>query len=145
MSCRGCGIPIEQPGRGARRIWCSERCRKAQYQGACEACGAPTHGGDGRSGPKVSTLCFSCNQIATRELMRMRNAEKREMVERLWREGALSGEIAVLMGWSNPRQAATYISNLRARGYNLPRRRSQAFVISQRERTGGRRFGRAAA
>jgi hypothetical protein len=58
-SCKGCGAelaPAKGPGR--RRVWCSDRCRKGQYAGACVDCGAPTNGYDGPG--KASERCRAC-------------------------------------------------------------------------------------
>lgn len=58
--CQGCGTPVEQKPRTKPRKWCSERCRKAQYGGACVDCGASTNGSDGR---KETPRCAHCNGV----------------------------------------------------------------------------------
>jgi predicted nucleic acid-binding Zn ribbon protein len=37
--CAACGRPLNQPKRGRRRKWCSERCRKTKYAYPCVDCG----------------------------------------------------------------------------------------------------------
>jgi hypothetical protein len=59
MTCAGCGQPIQRSGpHDHRRKWCSERCRKAQYAGACTDCGGPTNGTTPSRG--LPTRCGPC-------------------------------------------------------------------------------------
>lgn len=61
-TCDGCGTPIEQSRSNRRRRWCSERCRKqTMYGSACESCGNPTNGSNGR-GPNAARLCVACSR-----------------------------------------------------------------------------------
>lgn len=58
-TCHGCGTTLP-PSKGPRaKKWCSERCRKAQYAGACIDCGGATDGSNGR-GPNASVRCRAC-------------------------------------------------------------------------------------
>jgi hypothetical protein len=57
--CQGCGTPVEQPLRGGRRKWCSERCRRVTlYSRPCLDCGATTNL-DGRV-TDPSVRCTEC-------------------------------------------------------------------------------------
>jgi hypothetical protein len=58
VNCQGCGVEIPPSRGGPARKWCSERCRKSQYAGECENCGAPTDGSYGRA--KAPKLCKGC-------------------------------------------------------------------------------------
>lgn len=69
--CRGCGGPL-LPARGPGRpvVWCSERCRKAQYSRPCADCGRPMNGSGGR-GERAPVRCSPCQNrtIEQREAM----------------------------------------------------------------------------
>lgn len=60
--CHGCGAAVAPTtGRGRRRKWCSDRCRKQTlYSVPCEDCGTPLSGSEGR-GPNAPTRCTPCN------------------------------------------------------------------------------------
>jgi len=62
---------------------------------------------------------------------RRNDADRVAMLERMWADGASTRDIAVAMGWK-PDKANRYISVYRHRGYNLPRRYSDARVAAQR-------------
>lgn len=51
----------------------------------------------------------------------------RQMVEGMWAEGMTAREIAEALG-HNPKHAGAYIAQKRARGYDLPHRRSDALI-----------------
>lgn len=57
--CRACGAELAPRSvpRGRPRKWCSERCRKSQYDRACVDCGARIGGTDPA---KPSLRCRSC-------------------------------------------------------------------------------------
>lgn len=55
--CETCDAPM--PGAHSKRKFCDERCRKAQYAGDCQDCGAKTSGSNGR-GPNASLRCARC-------------------------------------------------------------------------------------
>ena len=56
--CRGCGAPITQPlTRGRRREWCSDKCRKRQYDRPCVDCGTPI---DGTTPSRKAERCPAC-------------------------------------------------------------------------------------
>jgi endogenous inhibitor of DNA gyrase (YacG/DUF329 family) len=121
MLCQICGAELPSQSRGKPRKFCSEKCRKQQYSTPCVDCGAPTSGNDGH-GPRASKRCLPCGSAHSANLAKSRGRERRALVERLWREGKLAREIGAILGW-NGGAAATHISMLRARGYDLPYRR----------------------
>lgn len=56
--CAGCETAIPPSRGGPARKWCSEKCRKAQYGGVCENCGAATDGSYGSAlAPKLCRPC----------------------------------------------------------------------------------------
>lgn len=59
-SCQNCGKPVQQHKTGARRKWCSDRCRKIGcYTKPCVDCGGPT----GISGTAHSNQrCAECSR-----------------------------------------------------------------------------------
>jgi transcriptional regulator len=112
--CENCGKTLT----GNQRKWCSERCRKTCYQGTCERCGGPTSGA--ASGHrKTPRLCKSCAGKVLGETQRQRFAPHRRQIEQWWAEGLKGKEIAQRLGLKQ-----VNVSSLRARGYNLPHRRS---------------------
>ena len=123
--CAGCGKQLPPPKPHAHRLkWCSDRCRKAQYAGACIDCGSPTHGGDGRNGKKVAVRCRACSTVRTAAMSAERGRVTQSRVEELWAQGLTATRIAEILGWKmkNP---GSHISMLRTeRGYNLPHRYS---------------------
>lgn len=62
-----------------------------------------------------SAMCSDCDQAA--------RAAYRRMIEEMWAEGMTSRQIATALGWTMP-HPGPHISTLRARGYNLPHRRT---------------------
>lgn len=113
-TCQGCGAPI-QVGRSRPRKWCSERCRKASYGDPCIDCGKRTTYG----AQKRRVAEPRCAQCAATHAAAPRRAE----VERLWAEGLTGRQIAESLGWA-PKTAGRMISGYRARGYDLPHRRT---------------------
>lgn len=62
LTCRGCGEPFEWVVKTGRvREWCSERCRKAQYDKQCSDCGARISGTDPG---KTTGRCAVCAKAA---------------------------------------------------------------------------------
>jgi Homing endonuclease associated repeat len=62
LTCRGCGEPFEGVvKRGHVREWCSERCRKAQYDKQCSDCGARI---DGTTPGRSTGRCAVCAKTA---------------------------------------------------------------------------------
>ncbi len=59
-ACRGCGKRFCS---GPKALWCSERCRKAQYEGRCKDCGAPTNGNNGRA--RAPARCLTCSRAVS--------------------------------------------------------------------------------
>lgn len=53
---------------------------------------------------------------------------RRALVERLWAEGVSAREIARRVGWSTRSNPSNYISAYRAKGWDLPHRRSPEHV-----------------
>jgi hypothetical protein len=111
--CAGCGTPLPPPkAPGQPRKWCSERCRKRQYDRQCARCGARISGTDPGSS---SGLCRSC--VAKRSTQR-RYGARRVMAEAMWADGYTWKQIQTLTGIKA--NAALY----RYRGWDLPHRRS---------------------
>jgi transcriptional regulator with XRE-family HTH domain len=97
------------------------RARKATYRGSCERCGVPTDGSNGPNRP--SRYCFECwTGVISPEINRQKAKPHREAVEKAWASGKTCREMAATFGWA-PSDLAM-ISKLRARGYNLPHRRT---------------------
>lgn len=116
--CAGCGEPIEQPK--GRRKWCSERCRKRTlYSGTCVDCGAATYNGTVPP-PK---RCHECNGRRGGELSRRAAEPHRAEVEAAWAAGLTTREMCERFGWTG-KYSYTNIGKLRARGYDLPHRRT---------------------
>jgi transcriptional regulator with XRE-family HTH domain len=94
------------------------RARKESYCGSCELCGAPTDGSNGRG--KAPRHCAACWYAISLELARERAREHREAVEAAWAAGLTCAEMCARFGWTQK----SMVCRLRARGYNLPHRRS---------------------
>lgn len=63
VRCQGCGSPFDRPShRGREPKWCSETCRKAQYDKTCIDCGARISGTDPG---KASGRCVVCSSRLT--------------------------------------------------------------------------------
>lgn len=60
--CRGCGAPLAPSLPGGRpRVWCSERCRKRQYDLACVSCGGRVDGTTpGKMANRDEPVCRAC-------------------------------------------------------------------------------------
>jgi hypothetical protein len=64
--CKVCGGPLPPEktlpqGGGPRRKFCSERCRKTQYDLVCTVCGGRASGADpGRMADRTKPVCVSC-------------------------------------------------------------------------------------
>ena len=100
---------------GGKRL----RARKGGYRGKCIDCGAPT---DGSNGPALAPLrCDACNRPLLIEAARARAAAHRAEVEALWAAGKTIREICEAFGFKYNK---SIVGNWRARGYNLPHRRS---------------------
>jgi hypothetical protein len=56
-ACRGCDADLT--GTHGKRVWCSERCRKAAYGQACVDCGTRTVSGAERA-RKPEPRCAAC-------------------------------------------------------------------------------------
>lgn len=110
--CQGCGGPLPTKA----RKWCSERCRThTLYSGVCVDCGAPTYSGT----VPPSKRCKPCSALADTERKRAAAAPFRAEAEAAWAEGLTIREMCLRFGWKYSK-----ISVLRARGYNLPHRRT---------------------
>lgn len=95
------------------------KARQATYAGRCVDCGAVT---DGHAGPgKASQRCMGCNgrQAAIRE--RRRWLTHRVQIEAMWADGYTMRQIADEMGMNYEK---AMLSKLRARGYDMPYRRT---------------------
>lgn len=117
--CAGCGeLFLVQSPFAHRAKWCSDRCRKQTlYSTPCVDCGAPTNGSDGRG---AHQRCQACNGQEAARRERDRAAPQRELIERLWREGWTSQQIAERVGVAA--QPKGFVSRCRQRGYDLPLR-----------------------
>lgn len=113
--CVTCGAPLD-PSTGPPRKFCSERCRKAQYAEPCVDCGRPH---TGRASHPGQRYCVECGKRHAAEASTERARPQRELIERMWREGASSAAICAAIG-SRVAAPSAYIANLRARGYDLP-------------------------
>lgn len=129
--CAGCGELFPVRSRYAYRAkWCSERCRKAQYDfDPCVVCGGKTSSGPA-NGRVKDPRCDSC----TRRHKRERELARQAVIERLWAEGKTAKQIGEVLGW-NPRYAGNIIAVCRHRGYDLPVRNagSSAWMRSNPE------------
>lgn len=118
----GCENPIEQPQSGGRRKWCSERCRKRQYDGECIDCGARV---DGTSPGSKGGRCLPCGHAAIDRASIPRNVAaraRRELVVERWARGDSLLMIAEEFGFTRG-YVAVEICRMRGLGYDLPYRR----------------------
>jgi hypothetical protein len=60
--CKGCGTPLPpKTWKGRDQVWCSDRCRKAQYDLVCVECGGRVSGTDpGRIPNLDEPVCANC-------------------------------------------------------------------------------------
>lgn len=111
--CAGCGelFPIRSRfGRKAK--WCSEWCRKQQYQRPCAVCGKPCGGSD------KSTYCSDCGQVHAQEVKAARRDEREAQVIALRAEGLLNYEIAERLGMTTP-AVSNLVCRARHRGLEV--------------------------
>ena len=95
------------------------KARKESYAGECVDCGARTNG---NAGPwKASLRCIECNGRVTAERERRRWLAHRVQIEAMWADGYTMREIAMEMRIPYYK---TRVSQMRARGYDLPYRRT---------------------
>lgn len=117
--CQGCENLLPVDAHGLRK-WCSERCRKSSYWVPCEDCGKPCGGIATQGGGRPpSRFCVKCGLRRAGEMSAERMRPQREMVERMWSEGASCKQIALSLG-STACSAGSLIAKMRARGYDLP-------------------------
>jgi hypothetical protein len=141
--CQACGGPL--PTSHGNRKFCSERCRREQYCGACIDCGARTnrHNGSRHNGPTgAAERCIPCANRHAIEIGRadMRRAhENRLRVVEMWAGGLSMRDIAAVMGWS-AHHLGVEMHRMRKLGYDLPHRRTP----EQRARIREGRWGKAA-
>lgn len=108
--CQGCGASIEQAGRGRRRKWCSERCRKASYGDPCVDCGARTSFGS-ETARVPEPRCRACSAL----LLRLWPREAIVAAIQEW--ASVHGEAPAVGDW-NPYQAReVYHDDARAARY----------------------------
>lgn len=112
-ACETCGGDIET--RGTRRRFCSERCRKAQYAGACEVCGAPTNGYNGPG--KASRRCLEHAEPGL--VQRERWLPRKQLLADLWHRGLTIPEIAAEMETSH-NVVRKLAERMRRQGWDLP-------------------------
>jgi hypothetical protein len=60
--CKGCGEPLPpKTWQGRDQVWCSDRCRKAQYDLTCVKCGGRVSGTDpGKMANRDEPVCIRC-------------------------------------------------------------------------------------
>lgn len=109
--CAGCGQAFMGKGRAK---WCSERCRRRRYHGTCEVCGAETTGRVSRP----TRFCVKHGREHSAQSIHARWMEYRRMIEAMWADGLTRREIEAQVG------STLNIATLRARGYDLPHRRT---------------------
>jgi hypothetical protein len=120
MKCRGCDSEAapRKGRRGRKPEWCSERCRKRQYEQPCIDCGKPHMG---RASHPEQRYCHACAQRRSGEASAERARPRRELAERLWAEGRTYREIAPLIGMRLP-TLKSQLTNWRNEGYSFPHR-----------------------
>lgn len=121
--CAGCGNDFEYEYRGKPRKWCSEKCRKDSYGAPCPRCGRRMTGANGR-GPNAPSLCRQCVEAdgeANSARQRQHGAGRREIVLRMWPQGASLREIAAACNTTVP-TISTQVQRLRSYGHDLPYR-----------------------
>jgi hypothetical protein len=91
-ACRGCDADLT--GTHGRRVWCSERCRKAAYGQACVDCGTRTIFG-AEHARKPEPRCAAC-EIARRRVDPQVLAE----TVALYRSGLSLSEVGARLGLS---------------------------------------------
>lgn len=117
--CATCDKPIVE-ARPTRRKFCSGKCRKAQYGTPCIECGAMTSGSEGRR----SAICRACGQKRAGQGRSEACRPRREVIARMWHDGASIREIAAEIGVDDPDQLNKLLAVMRHDGWDLPRRRA---------------------
>lgn len=123
--CQACGGPLPPRKRAAGRAtkWCSQRCRRRQYEGVCKHCGKPT---SGASGPgKAPEVCRSCNSAIEKPGPTARTAAarpRRLLIQEMWRAGASAKAIAAALGTTEA-TVSCEIVRMRRSGWDMPYRR----------------------
>lgn len=113
--CAACGKELPKSRAGGRpRKWCSERCRKSQYDRECIDCGARI---DGTTPSRCGGRCMPC----ANKIPRLAHVAHRQTIEAMWAEGRTILQVCEAMGL---KPNAEMISVWRARGYDLPHRRT---------------------
>lgn len=95
------------------------RERRFQRAGSCVDCGTPTDA----SHSEPALRCAECAKPVAAELLRASWAPYQKLIEEMWAEGMTARQIGDALGWTF-RNPGTHISQLRARGYDLPHRRT---------------------
>ena len=128
-TCQGCGATGAEQVRGGPRKWCSEKCRKRQYDRACIDCGARTSGTDpGRHGGR----CKPCGDAAIDYFARPGSVQARETRERIaamWQDGQSMREICEALGYSKGHLGVA-IWRMRQAGYDVPYRYARKQVAA---------------
>lgn len=145
--CHGCGGPLapsKAPGRP--RKWCSERCRKAQYDQQCVHCGGRASGTDPGDVSPDGARCVDCAkkhrtdaQVAHLAAAKARRRARWERIRDLALTGKSHKEIAREVG-STANRIHVELYAMRAAGWDVPHRYSDERIARMREG----RWGRAA-
>jgi DNA-binding CsgD family transcriptional regulator len=120
--CRGCGADLT--GTHGPRIWCSEKCRKDQYGGECENCGAKTDGSNGRA--NAPKLCRYCAET--------KYAERNQRLIEMWEAGVPTWYIAEQLGMSESTVTGWIHDDRRRNGASHSVRRLPGNYEQRRER-----------
>jgi hypothetical protein len=119
--CQACGKPLPPDKTNRPRKWCSDRCRKTQYAMPCVDCGTATNGSWGR-GPRAPQRCHACaGFVAARVANREQRDEHYRKVERLWKAGMTTMEIAGEMDTTKP-TISCWLHRMRRDGWDVPYR-----------------------
>lgn len=117
--CQGCGGTLPTQVRGRPRIYCSARCRKAQYSTPCTQCGAPTSGSEGR---RPDAICVPCAAELGRRVRTENSRRRRGLIATRWAEGATLKMIAAEFGMTGPQAVGAELAAMRAAGWEVPYR-----------------------
>lgn len=121
--CQNCGADLDQRATGRKRKWCSERCRRVQYDQPepCVDCGAPTSSSR-RNGLRAEPRCYRCGTGALNAQRHAERVARRREIERRWLAGETLPGIAAALD-STVHAIGAAISGMRAEGgYDLPYR-----------------------
>lgn len=125
--CERCGESFEDRSPAQNRRFCCDRCRKcaAEHRArkTCSTCGQlmgiRSAWNNGLRG--TPSQCRSCAVASEQK----RVSERGHQIERWWAEGLDQAEIGERLGWT-ANHVQVEINGLRAKGFGIPYRYSQA-------------------